>query len=156
VRAFGTSYGVDISGFTDARFDAVKLPFTEEGFAKLLREAGLFALVPAADGKVELRSTDGSEVLDAAVVEANVLTIVAAREDALKAAEKAAFDERLTESVAFIPDVAAVPTGSSSWGRSSASPMWPLLRSLSSPFPHRKQVHCIRNLARHFEMCGLR
>jgi hypothetical protein len=111
LRAFGTSYGVDVSRFTEARFDTVQFPFTSEKFAKLQREGGLFALLPTADGNVELRSADGSEVLEAGAVEANVLAIIAAREDALKAAEKAAFETRLAESVAFIPEGGAIPDG---------------------------------------------
>jgi hypothetical protein len=111
LRAFGTSYGVDVSRFTEARFDTAQFPFTSEKFAKLQREGGLFALLPAADGNVELRSADGSEVLEAEAVEAKVLAIIAAREDALKAAEKAAFEARLAESVAFIPEGGAIPDG---------------------------------------------
>jgi hypothetical protein len=109
LRAFGTSFGVDIAEAGRVRFDRSRFEFTQERFARIVREGGLFALLPAKGGRVEIRSAEGSEEVDAAEVEGCVVRAVGERDEALAVAERAAFAERSAIAIRFVPKEGEVP-----------------------------------------------
>jgi hypothetical protein len=117
LRAFGTAYGVDVEGYPGLRLDVTKVEFTPERFAKVIGEGGIFALLPAGDGAIELRTADSAEVVPAGEIEGKILQALEARDEALAAAEKAAFDARFPGAVQFFAADAPVPDGFVAIGR---------------------------------------
>ena len=120
MRTFGTVFG-DLGEFPKIRVEKSNLPFTEERFAKLIAQGGVFALIPA-DGKVEIKTEKGSEVVERAAVEDKVLEIMAARDAELVKKEKELYETKFTQAVQFIPKDAPAPEGFTIVGRKQGEP----------------------------------
>ena len=120
MRTFGTVFG-ELGEFTKIRVEKSHLPFTEERFAKLIAQGGVFALIPA-DGKVEIKTEKGSEVVERAAVEDKVLEIMAARDAELVKKEKELYETKFTQAVQFIPKDAPAPEGFTIVGRKQGEP----------------------------------
>ena len=120
MRTFGTVFG-ELGEFTKIRVEKSHLPFTEERFAKLIAQGGVFALIPA-DGKVEIKTEKGSEVVERAAVEDKILEIMAVRDAELVKKEKELYETKFKQAVQFIPKDAPAPEGFTIVGRKQGEP----------------------------------
>jgi hypothetical protein len=108
LRAFGTSFGADMSGLTGLRIDVSKLAFTPERFTKVSREGQLFALV--ADGEnVRMVTASGEEAVGPGEVRGKIEALLQAHDDLLGAKEVVEFQARLQSSVQYVTEKEAVP-----------------------------------------------
>jgi hypothetical protein len=108
LRAFGTSFGVDLSALNGLRIDATKLAFTPERFANFNRQGQLFALVPEAEN-VKIVTAVGEEVVSPADVRGRIEAILEAHDRALAEREAAEFQGRIGGSVRFVAEGQALP-----------------------------------------------
>lgn len=120
MRTFGTVFG-DLGEFSKIRVERSSVPFTEERFAKLIAQGAVFALLPA-DGKVEIKTEKGSEVVDRDAVEDRILEMMAARDAELFQKEKELFEGKFGQAVKYIAKGDAVPEGFTVVGRKQDEP----------------------------------
>ena len=76
-----------------------------------MAQGAVFVLLPAEDGKVEIKTQAGSEVLAAADVEAKIMAMMEEREKALCEKEKELFKVKFEEAVKFLAKDEAAPEG---------------------------------------------
>jgi hypothetical protein len=120
-RAFGMSYGVDVSGLNNLRVDVTKLPFTSDKFAILLSQGVLFGLLPESDN-VKIVTEGGEEIVEFGALSSRLTSIVSAHETALAEREQSEFQARFSTAVQLISDRAELAPGFTILGAKSDDP----------------------------------